>query len=106
MCWGGLAERACGCGQERLRGEVLGDGGGAGELTCRRGEAGNRRGRQSHVNLQLSCSFLTRDSERTPARAGWALGYAGRCVGDVGKRSGPVLRSLMELAVRLLAGEW
>ena len=61
MCWGGLAVRACGCGQERLRGEVLGYGGGAGELTCRRlggGEAGNRRGRQSHVNLQLSCSFF------------------------------------------------
>ena len=38
MCCWGLVVRACRCGRECLRGEVLGDGGGAGELTCRREE--------------------------------------------------------------------
>ena len=38
MCCWGLVVRACRCGRDCLRGEVLGDGGGAGELTCRREE--------------------------------------------------------------------
>ena len=64
-CWG-LVVRACRCGRECSRGEVLGDGGGAMESSpVARGKAGGRRGRRSHVNLQFSCSFFLQ-GEGTP----------------------------------------
>jgi hypothetical protein len=78
MCWWGLAARACRCRRECLRGEVLGDGGGAGELTCRR----RRCGRSSRPPVPCEPAVFLfvlsaglGDSERTPARAGWALGW-------------------------------
>jgi len=64
-CWG-LVVRACRCGREGSRGEVLGDGGGAMESSpVARGKADGRRGRRSHVNLQFSCSFFLQ-GEGTP----------------------------------------
>jgi hypothetical protein len=66
MCCWGLVVRACRCGREGSRGEVLGDGGGAMESSpVARGKAGGRRGRRSHVNLQFSCSFFLQ-GEGTP----------------------------------------
>ena len=83
----GLAGWACRCGREGSRGEVRGDGGGAGELTCRQRKSG-RSSRPSvpcepAVFLFVLSAGLG-DSERTPARAGWALGCAGCCVGSAG----------------------
>ena len=61
--------RACGCGQERLRGEVLDDGGGAGELTCRRGGRGGQSPRPPVPCEPAAFLFVLNPGLRTDACA-------------------------------------
>ena len=56
MFWWGLVVRACARG--RSCDEVLDDGGAGKDSPAAGGDAGSRRGRHSHVNMQFSCSFF------------------------------------------------
>ena len=56
MFWWGLVVRACARG--RSCDEMLDDGGAGNDSPAAEGDAGGRRGCQSHVNLQFSCSFF------------------------------------------------
>ena len=93
MFWWGLVVRACARG--RSCDEVLDDGGAGKDSPAAGGDAGSRRGRHSHVNMQFSCSFFLHGEEAPNERL---CERAGRCVGDAGQRSGRRLQPPMELA--------
>ena len=66
MFWWWLVVRACarGCSCD----EVLDDGGAGKESPAAEGDAGGRRGRHSHVNMQFSCSFFLQGEEAPNGR--------------------------------------
>jgi hypothetical protein len=66
MFWWGLVVRACARG--RSCDEVLDDGGAGKNSPAAGGDAGGRRGRHSHVNLQFSCSFFLQGEEAPNGR--------------------------------------
>ncbi len=58
MCWWGLVVRACGCDANARAAKSWAMEEAWESSPVAGGDAGGLRGRQSHVNLQFSCSFF------------------------------------------------